>query len=221
MAPRVLLIDSKWAEKLIGMRLCVPNHWWQGHKGRKLWNGEVVSFDVDLQKWNFVVDGDEAEQYAMNYNGLLEYIDVNNETNQQYNDDPNLFPPEPLRGHGEEELALREEGAITKYKKTDPEEWKKLAHNDKGRAIEPIPWTGDNEELSVKATPEELDEFEDETGEIKFSRVFEWLLPLFDHDETPLFEWQAARMRSYMAKIINDPAIKYKPRYYVILLLAK
>lgn len=81
MAPRRLLIDSEWAEKLIGIQqVIVPNHWWQGCKGRKLWTGVVVSFNVDQQKWMFVLDDSnkEYEQYGLNYcNGIFTVVDSN------------------------------------------------------------------------------------------------------------------------------------------------
>ena len=118
MAPtRVITIDSEWAEKLIGIHVSVPNHWWQGLKGRKLWTGVVVSFDVDQQKWMFVLDDidKEYEEYGLNYPALLEYIDVNAESNMHYTSNPHLMPTEPFRGNGEEELAIAAEGVITRY----------------------------------------------------------------------------------------------------------
>ena len=80
-------------------------------------------------------------------------------------------------------------------------------HNDVRDSIKPIEWSrrdidlidldDDDEDFTVKATDEERLEFEEETGEIKFARVFEWLLPLFDDEAVTLFHWQAARIRSY------------------------
>ena len=225
MAPtRVITIDSEWAEKLIGIHVSVPNHWWQGLKGRKLWTGVVVSFDVDQQKWMFVLD-DKDEEYGLNYSALLEYIDVNAESNIRYTNNPHLMPSEPFRGNGEEELAIAAEGVITRYQKTDESLWTQVT--DGGRdSIKPIEWSrrdidsedwhdsDDEEDFTVKATDEERLEFEDETGEIKFARVFEWTLPLFNDESVTLFHWQAARMRSYMVRIMNDTTINYKPKYF-------
>ena len=120
MAPRTILIDNEWASKLIGIQVVVPNHWWKGCRGSKRWNGQVVSFNSSEQKWMFVVvdNGHEEEEYGLSYEGLLEYIDVNADTNAQYTNNPNLLPSEPFRGNGEEELAIGAEGVITKYKKT-------------------------------------------------------------------------------------------------------
>jgi len=222
MAPRTILIDDEWASKLVGIRVAVPNHWWQGLRGQKLWNGQVVSFNSSEQKWMFVVlDKPEEEEYGLNYQALLEYIDVNVESNKHYTTiNPHLMPSEPFRGNGEEELAIAAEGVITKYKRTPDDQWRQITNNN-GREIEPIEWIGRNsdsddvdEDFSVKATDEEREEFEDETGEIKFARVFEWLLPLFDDDVLTLFHWQAARMRSYMVKIMNDSTISFKPRHF-------
>ena len=61
MAPTTVSINSEWAEKLIGLRVSVPNHWWQGCKGRKLWTGVVVSFNANQHKWMFVLDDSDKE----------------------------------------------------------------------------------------------------------------------------------------------------------------
>jgi hypothetical protein len=72
-----------------------------------------------------------------------------------------------------------------------------------------------DEDFSVNITDEEVELLKDETGEIRYEKVFQWRLPQFgdgdDYDEN-LFEFQAARMRNYMRKRVLEE--NYKPRYY-------
>ena len=55
----------------------------------------------------------------------------------------------------------------------------------------------------------------DSSGDICFSKVMEFCLPRFDDTEggkISLWEWQAARMRNYMAYLVYHHG--YKPKYY-------
>ena len=71
---------------------------------------------------------------------------------------------------------------------------------------------GEKEEL-VNITDEELDSLRDVEGEIRFEKVFEWVLPRFGEDKNEtLFEFQAARMRNYMTKKVVEDG--WKPKYY-------
>ena len=44
MAPKVALIDTEWAISLIGMRMKVPDNWWNRCKGRNLHDGKISSY---------------------------------------------------------------------------------------------------------------------------------------------------------------------------------
>jgi len=98
------------------------------------------------------------------------------------------------------------------YKKTNPEHWTciKPGGRAQGRDAEPIPFSGDTEEFDVNITDEELEKLKDESGDIRFYKVMEWLLPDFDGES--FWEWLAARMRNYMLYLMDEK--EWKPRYY-------
>jgi hypothetical protein len=60
--------------------------------------------------------------------------------------------------------------------------------------INPIEWTGGDEEFYVNIADAEINTLKDEKGEIRYEKVFEWALPQFGDDQQSLFEFQAARM---------------------------
>jgi hypothetical protein len=77
----------------------------------------------------------------------------------------------------------------------------------------PIEWTGGSREFSVKITDAEVDTLKDDSMDIRYEKVFEWCLPRYgDDDIETLFEFQAARMRSYTRKRIVEDG--WTPRYY-------
>jgi hypothetical protein len=93
------------------------------------------------------------------------------------------------------------------------EEWSRVDDDeDGGRSINPIEWTGGDEEFYVNITDAEINTMKDEKGEIRYDKVFEWALPRFWDDEQTLFEFQAARMRNYMRKRIVEDG--WTPKYY-------
>ncbi|KAL7525437.1 hypothetical protein ACHAXR_001005, partial [Thalassiosira sp. AJA248-18] len=101
----------------------------------------------------------------------------------------------------------------TIYKRTDPSEWKRIGGRSRARTIEPIPFTGDNTNFTINITDDELKRLKDNSGDIRFESVFDWLLPTFGEDgETTFYEFIAARMRNYMIHI--QRCKEYKPRYY-------
>jgi hypothetical protein len=97
---------------------------------------------------------------------------------------------------------------------TPTDEWTQVDDNDNnGCTIDPIEWTGGNEEFSVKITDEEVKTLMDDSNEIRYEKVFEWCLPRFGADDKSLFEFQAARMRNYMRKRMVEDG--WNPRYYI------
>ena len=92
---------------------------------------------------------------------------------------------------------------------------KKEKNSDNGRIVEPVPFTDDNEDFTVNITPEEVELLKDEAGDIRFSKIMEFCLPRFENTEAgqqSLWEWQAARMRNYMAYLMMHH--DFKPKYY-------
>ena len=205
MASQRPLIDVEWAEALIGLRVKVPDHWWVGFNSRSINDGKISSFDPTQQKWMLVVDSEPDAEYPIAYEAIYSYADEGAST---FEDFVNKLYGEPVRC-GDDEFVVGNNRQ--KFSKTNKEDWSRVDDPASGRVIEPLPWTGkEDEEFSVKATDEELESFKDSRGEIQFEKVFRWALPRFGEDT--LFEWQAARMRNYMTKLIKEE--DYKPRFY-------
>jgi hypothetical protein len=141
--------------------------------------------------------------YLMNYNAVCKYSDEDSSTFHEYHLTYNAVRD------GDEEIETAEG---TRYTETTSDEWNQI-EDGKGRMVNPIEWTGD-EEFSVKITDEEVELLKDEGGEIRYEKVFQWCLPKYGNDDDQsLFEFQPARMRNYMKKRI--PEDNYKPRYYI------
>ena len=86
-------IDNKWAEQLLGLRLKVPSHWWQGHSGTNLHDGKLTSFDEEVAKWVFTLDDiDDDEPCLMRYNAVVKYCDTNASTFANY-----TLPAKPIK----------------------------------------------------------------------------------------------------------------------------
>ena len=118
-----------------------------------------------------------------------------------------------IASSNEDEEASEEEEEFAVYARTLPEDWKEIKGRARGRTIEPIPFTGDNDTFSVKMTDEELESVKDKSGDIRFERIFEWLLPRFGEDGAiDFWEFLAARMRNYMIHIMR--AKDFKPKFY-------
>ena len=58
--------------------------------------------------------------------------------------------------------------------KTNPENWAVLKDGDDGRTIDPILYTGESEESSVKLTDAEVAGLKDDNGDIWLSKVMDW-----------------------------------------------
>ena len=168
MVKRTSLIDPEWADELVGLRLKVPANWWVGYTTRELHDGKITSFDEDKQKWNFELDSEPDAFYSMAYEAVYEYVDEGASTYDDYH-----LPAEPTMEEEEEEEVVGR-GNHRRYSKTDCNDWNTVdvANGQRGRAIEPIPWTGGDEEFTVNATEEEIESFKDTKGEIRFEKLF-------------------------------------------------
>ena len=112
---------------------------------------------------------------------------------------------------GDDEI-VTEDG--TMYSLTPTEEWTRVEEDGSGgRPIEPIEWTGTNEEFTVNITQAGIRLLMDDRREIRYEKVFEWCLPRFGEEESEsLFSFQAARMRNYMKKRMIEDG--WKPKYF-------
>ena len=216
MAPKVALIDTEWAISLIGMRMKVPDNWWNRCKGRNLHDGKISSYKESAQKWMLVIDSEPDNEYGMAYQAVYMFADQSASTFEAYE---KFLQYDPITGDGDDELDVGiGDNVVNVFKRTDLDDWDKIVNTAgsarKGRTIDPIPWVGE-EDFTVNVSTVVLQSFKDARGEIRFENVFKWTLPRFGtNGKDNLFEWQAARMRNYMTKLIKDPIRPYKPRHY-------
>jgi hypothetical protein len=123
---------------------------------------------------------------------------------------------QPTELESDNDLSIdSEEVNTTIFELTEPEEWHRIGGQSAARNIEPVPYAGEHEEFCPNIDEERISEFKDTNGDIRFEKVFEWLLPRFgDGDEYKIayFEFIAARIRNYMLHIIKTK--DYKPKYY-------
>jgi hypothetical protein len=86
MAPRRPKIDTCWAESLVRLSMRVPDHWWESYNGSNLHDGKIVSFGIDSQKWNLLIDtqDDGDDLYLMAYEAVCEYSNKESSTFNKY-----------------------------------------------------------------------------------------------------------------------------------------
>jgi hypothetical protein len=139
----------------------------------------------------------------MPYEAVCEYSNKKHSTFNRYQ------LPYEVVVDGDEKIET-EDGTL--YSLTPTEDWTRVdIEEGDGRSIDPIEWTGEDDEFSVKITDEEVKLLMDSNEEIRSEKVFEWCLPRYGDDEN-LFEYQAARMRNYMRKRIVEEG--WTPKYY-------
>jgi len=68
-----------------------------------------------------------------------------------------------------------------RYEKSKAKNWTKHTDGQPGREIHPIPFGGTTETFRPKVSEEELKGFTDKNGDIRFYRIYEWMLPSFQH----------------------------------------
>jgi hypothetical protein len=190
---------------IVGLHVKIPDNWWVGYTGTYLHDGKIEAFDVVNQKWSAALDDQyDDDQYLIAYDAVCEYSNEQHSTFNRYQ----LLYEVVLEGDDEIET---EDGTL--YSLTPTEEWTWVDDDDDGgRSIDPIEWTGENEEFSVNITDAELDTLMDDSKEIRFEKVFEWCLPRLGDDNESLIDFQAARMRNYMRKRIVEDG--WTPKYY-------
>ena len=86
-------IDSEWAGCLVGLRMKVPDHWWQGQNGNNLHDGRLTFFEETVSRWGLVLDDvDDDEPYLMRYDAVLKYCDIDASTYANY-----TLPAKPIK----------------------------------------------------------------------------------------------------------------------------
>ena len=93
-------IDQEWAATLIGLRLKVPERWWAGCTGSKLFHGKIIAIDFsdDAKRYfKFEPDSEKGAHYPIRYDAVLHYAD---EDHQSYSKFllPSVPPAAPVPG---------------------------------------------------------------------------------------------------------------------------
>ncbi|KAL7547476.1 hypothetical protein ACHAWF_010774 [Thalassiosira exigua] len=81
------------------------------------------------------------------------------------------------------------------YELTLPSEWKEITGRARGQTINPTPFGGENEEFTVNIMAEELEKLKVSIGDIRFYKVFEWLMLIYSKDDA-FTDFVATRMRN-------------------------
>jgi hypothetical protein len=83
--PKQPQISTDWVQSLIGLSMKVPENWWKGCKGFKLFDGKIDSFNIRAQIWNPLLDSrDDDDMYLMAYEAVYEYADEDSSTYHEY-----------------------------------------------------------------------------------------------------------------------------------------
>ena len=93
-------IDPEWAESLVGLRMKVPERWWDGCTGNTLFHGEITAIDFtdDAERYfKFRPDSEKAKLYPMRYDAVLHYADEEHQSYSTYLL-PSVHPAAPVLG---------------------------------------------------------------------------------------------------------------------------
>ena len=206
----------------------VTGSWWDNSDSSRhqLHAGKIHSFDFQQTQnqnyWQLQLDDvNEPDFYPMRYDDVRKYAD---DTCSLYSSFrlPAQLVPNPVSKTATPSSSESENHK--EYICTTPENWTVLKDGDDGRTIESFSFTGESKALSVKITDQEVAGLQNDNGDIRFTKVMDWCLPLFHCDhldngafgpERPplnLWEWQANQMRKYILYLIDHQGFKLK--YY-------
>jgi hypothetical protein len=92
-----MVVDQKWASSLVGLRLKVPEHWWNNCSGNTLYAGQIadINFSSDAKCYFMLkLDSEENQNlYPMRYDAVLRYADKEHPTHSRF--DLPEKPPAP------------------------------------------------------------------------------------------------------------------------------
>ena len=119
---RVILIDEEWASTLVGLPMKVPNSWWKGYKkdDATMNAGTIVGVDFDAPRSNYFQLKCVDEIYAMRYDAVYLYADVNHVDYDKF-----TLPPDALANPASEDDVI----APVQKKKNNISMWR-LDDND-------------------------------------------------------------------------------------------
>ena len=100
---------------------------------------------------------------------------------------------------------------------TKTSDWTPVLKNGQpGRPVAPVLYTGGGKLFGVKMDIEKVRGMMDANGDLRYSRIFDDLLPTIGDEH--LYAYLAARARSYMTYLMVQRNIEvqrnWKPRYY-------
>ncbi len=76
---KVVALDRQWAQTLVGLRLKVPDKWWDGCTGNNPNSGCIagVNFEDECsdRHFKFEIDDEQGAFYAMRYDAVFLYAD--------------------------------------------------------------------------------------------------------------------------------------------------
>ena len=195
-------INEEWGQSLVGLPMKVKGRWWAGidkEDRNKFFNGHLEKYDKRISRWYLKIAGDD-DLYEIWYDAVLQYADENHSMFRDFHlyNDP-LPPPAS---------SVVLDRTRTQYKATNKDDWTPILtpeeEND-ARNVDPIEFTGENEEFDVNITDEEIKSLKDDSGTIRFEKVLEWCLPRFDNGNggtIGLFKWQAQQMSNYLHHLL-------------------
>jgi hypothetical protein len=90
---RFILIDEEWASTLVGLPMQVRNSWWKGYKkdDETINASTIVGVDFDAPRSNYFQLECVGEIYAMRYDAVYLYADVNHVAYEKF-----TLPPDAL-----------------------------------------------------------------------------------------------------------------------------
>lgn len=89
------------------------------------------------------------------------------------------------------------------YKMTYHNDWTKISAVNHGQHTA-IPYTELNEFFGINMCDWEMEKMKDKNGDIRYHKIFEWMLPTFGGQDGELFwDFVAARMQSYMTHLMH------------------
>ena len=119
MSPKAQDIDLEWAQMIVGIRLKVPDRWWNEYTIGTLNNNRIVSFDASKQMLQFLLDNPQwgIHPYDMAYKPIYLYA------NEEASTYPLFRLPQDAPTRQEVEVVVARE---KHYVRTNVEDWEKI-----------------------------------------------------------------------------------------------
>jgi hypothetical protein len=90
----VFLHDCEWVDRLVGLPMAVPEHWWSGFNSSALCLGKIILVYANVRTFNLFVlkvHNTPGQRYGMHYDAVFLYANKNHPDITRYHLPPN--PP--------------------------------------------------------------------------------------------------------------------------------